>query len=66
MSTNPTRDPREQTDASPLWSTAMAMLGGILVIGFLIYAGYTGDLKTLETPWVIGGVVGAVLIGGWL
>jgi ABC-type uncharacterized transport system involved in gliding motility auxiliary subunit len=42
------------------------MLGGILIIGFLIYAGYTGDLQALETPWVIGGVVGAVLVGGWL
>ena len=66
MSTNPSRDPRERNDGPPLWSTALAGLGGILILGFLIYAVYTGDLESLETPWIAGGVLGAVLFGGWL
>jgi ABC-type uncharacterized transport system involved in gliding motility auxiliary subunit len=60
------RDPREHSDGPPMWSVALAMLGGILVLGFLIYALYIGDLKALETPWIVGGVAGAAMVGGWL
>jgi len=66
MSTADNRDPRERSDGPPVWSVIPAMLGGILLLGFLIYALYIGDLKALETPWIAGGVLGAVLIGGWL
>ncbi|MFT5682633.1 MAG: ABC-type uncharacterized transport system involved in gliding motility auxiliary subunit [Myxococcota bacterium] len=65
MST-PNRDPRERSDGPPIWSAALAMLGGILVLGFLIYALYIGDLKALEPPWIAGGVLGASMVGGWL
>ena len=59
MSTNNTpRDPRERNDGPPLWSTALAGIGGMLVVGFLIYAFYIGDMKSLETPWIVGGVLG--------
>jgi ABC-type uncharacterized transport system involved in gliding motility auxiliary subunit len=66
MSKANNRDPREHSDGPPVWSVIPAMLGGILILGFLIYALYIGDLKALETPWIAGGVLGAVLIGGWL
>lgn len=45
------------------WTWILGFLGGVLVLGFLAYAGLVDQI---ETPFAVGGGVGAALIGLWL
>lgn len=45
------------------WSWILGFIGGVIVLGFLAYAGL---VDTIDTPFAVGGGVGVALIAAWL
>lgn len=45
------------------WYWLLGFVGGVIILGFLAYAGL---VETIETPYAVGAGVGAALIGLWL